>query len=85
MQMLGMESQVPSHPACSQVAIFTELSQLQKAVKLNNNLEVSCRLEVSLNVDLNITSLRRFIDTSCFLLAWFISHIKVVATQFDKQ
>ena len=85
MHLPGIESQVPCHPACSQVTIFTELSQLQKAVKLNNNPEVSCILKVLLNAELNITSMRRFIVTSSFALVWLISLIKVDATQYDKQ
>jgi len=62
-----------------------EISQLQKAVKLNNNYEMSCSLKVSLNAELNLTSLRRLTVTSSFALVWFISLIKVDATQSDKQ
>jgi hypothetical protein len=66
MHLLGIESQVPCDPACSQATIFTEISQLQRAVKLNNNPEMSCSLKVSLNAKLNLTSLHRFIVTSSF-------------------
>ena len=62
-----------------------EMSQLQKAVKLNNNPEVSCSLKVSLNAELNLASLCRLPVPSSFALVWFMSLIKVDATQSDKQ
>jgi hypothetical protein len=85
MHLLGIESEVPCHPACSQATRLTEIFQLWRAVKLNNYPEVSCSLKVSLNVELNLTSLHRCIVTSGFAFVWFMSLIKVDATQSDKQ